>query len=344
MRMPAKTVKNAPKAKRTKAEVEAEFKEMQDEREEARDKRDIKGEQMELLREQELQASFQGFSVEQVVNRISELNLQINRSLASVGEQLTAEVRRLTDAREAVEIEKRELERLHKIDIAATALDQLMEEHARRDAEFEALMTDKQAQWSEQVKARDKEQKEYDEQMKRARQREIDEYEYKKAQERRKAEDKYAEQRLIERRNLERQDSLEKSWTQRENALKEREEELDRLRKESQTFQDRLQKEVRAAVTEADKAAEAKFKQERLILQKDAEAEKKVAELRIASLEETVKQQRAQVEMLEKRLEEAKAQVQEIAVRAIEGASGARALAHVNQIAMEQAKQRSVQS
>jgi hypothetical protein len=35
--------------------------------------------------------------------------------------------------------------------------------------------------------------------------------------------------------------------------------------------------------------------------------------------------------------------VQDIAVKAIEGASGARALSHINQIAMEQAKHRSPQ-
>jgi len=39
-------------------------------------------------------------------------------------------------------------------------------------------------------------------------------------------------------------------------------------------------------------------------------------------------------------LEEAKRQVQDIAVKAIEGASGAKALSHVNQIAIEQAKTR----
>jgi hypothetical protein len=43
---------------------------------------------------------------------------------------------------------------------------------------------------------------------------------------------------------------------------------------------------------------------------------------------------------LEKQLAEAKQQVQDIAVKAIEGASGARALSHINQIAMEQAKNR----
>ncbi len=340
--MPPKTAKPAPRAKRSKADIENAFQDIRQDIESSRESGDAKAEQLALLREQELQSSFQDFSVEQVVSRISDLNLQINRSLTGISEQLTAEVRRLADAREAVEIEKRELERLHKIDIAATALDQLVEEHSRRDRQFESDMDAKQAQWTEQVKAREKEQKEFDEQLKRTRQRELDEYEYKKALERRKAEDKYnEEQRLIERRNLERQDTLEKSWAQREASLKEREQELEQLRKESQTFADRLQKEVKAAVAENEKSANARFQQEKLILQKDAEAEKKVADLRIASLEETVRQQRSHIEALEKRLEEAKSQVQEIAVRAIEGASGSRALAHVNQIAMEQAKQRS---
>jgi colicin import membrane protein len=39
----------------------------------------------------------------------------------------------------------------------------------------------------------------------------------------------------------------------------------------------------------------------------------------------------------------AKKQVQDIALKAIEGAAGANALAHINKIAMEQAKQRSPQ-
>jgi len=57
-------------------------------------------------------------------------------------------------------------------------------------------------------------------------------------------------------------------------------------------------------------------------------------------LEETVAHQTAQIATLENYLAEAKQQVQDIAVKAIEGASGAKALAHINQIAMEQAKTR----
>jgi len=73
-------------------------------------------------------------------------------------------------------------------------------------------------------------------------------------------------------------------------------------------------------------------------MKKDAEAEKRFGELRVKTLEDTVSHQQAQIATLEKQLADAKQQVQDIAVKAIEGASGARALSHINQIAMEQAE------
>jgi colicin import membrane protein len=86
-----------------------------------------------------------------------------------------------------------------------------------------------------------------------------------------------------------------------------------------------------------------KLDQQILLLTKDGEAEKHLAEFRTRTLEESLARQSAQMAALEKQLEEAKRQVQEIAVKAIEGASGARALSHINEIAMEQAKHRAPQ-
>jgi len=77
-----------------------------------------------------------------------------------------------------------------------------------------------------------------------------------------------------------------------------------------------------------------------VLAKKDAEAEKRLAELRAKTLEWAPARNAAQIATLKKQLAEAKQQVQDIAVRAIEGASGARALSHINQIAMEQAKNR----
>jgi hypothetical protein len=86
--------------------------------------------------------------------------------------------------------------------------------------------------------------------------------------------------------------------------------------------------------------AEARFEQQILVLKKDAETDRRVAELQIRGLEATSARQAEMIAALQKQVDEAKQQVQDIAVKAIEGASGSKALSHVNQIAIEQAKNR----
>ncbi len=68
--------------------------------------------------------------------------------------------------------------------------------------------------------------------------------------------------------------------------------------------------------------------------------EKQISDLKIKQLQDLIAGQQSQMALLQSQLEEAKKQVQDIAVKAIEGASGARALSHINQIAIEQAKNR----
>ncbi len=111
-----------------------------------------------------------------------------------------------------------------------------------------------------------------------------------------------------------------------------------RLRKEAQEFPETLKTESEKAAVLAGKAAGQKFEQEILLLKKEAETEKRLASLQVKTLEDTIARQVAQIDALQKQMEEAKQQVQDIAVKAIEGSSGAKAVAHINQIAMEQAK------
>ena len=122
--------------------------------------------------------------------------------------------------------------------------------------------------------------------------------------------------------------------------LKAQEEELTRLRSEAESFPKRLKQEVDRAVAEALRQAEQRLEQQLMLASKDAAADKRVAELQIKTLEENAARQTEQLAKLQNQLEEAKRQVQEIAVKAIEGASGATALAHVDQIAREQARTR----
>lgn len=79
-------------------------------------------------------------------------------------------------------------------------------------------------------------------------------------------------------------------------------------------------------------------------MKKEAESDRRLVELQIKTLEELAARQNGHIADMQKQLDEAKRQVQEIALRAIEGASGSKTLAHINEIAMEQAKHRGPQS
>ena len=337
--MATKTARPVARPKRTKAEIEEEFSEIREEVAATRETTDKKAEETSKLREAEIRQSVEGISVEDVVKGISNLGLDLSKALAGVSEKLVQEVNRLSSAREAVELERKEIDRLHKIDVASTALDQLVQDYARKKEELESEIAAQRLSWDEELKRTERDRKEQEENLRKQRQRDIDEYEYKKTLERKKAQDKYEEEiKLLEKQNREKQEALEKSWQQREAALKVQEEESARLRSESEGFPAKLEKACAQAAAEATRATAQKFEQQILLLKKESEAEKRLAELQIKTLEDTLTRQSAQMAALQKQLDEAKQQVQEIAVKAIEGASGAKALSHINQIAMEQAK------
>ena len=331
--------------RRSKADVEREFVEIRKDVAATRDARNAKVEEAAKLHEAEVRRAVEVLSVEGVAQSISGLSIQISRALAEVSDNLIGEVQRLATVREAVALERAELERLHKIDIAATALDQLVQDYDSKSQALEAETSARRAAWDAELKGHERAEKEYDESLKKQRLRETEEYEYKKTIDRKKTQEKYDEEmRALEKRNREKQDALEKSWQEREGAIKEREEEYLRLQQEVGGFPSRLQVETERARSEATHQTEQRFEQQVLLMTKEREADRRLSELQIKTLEESVARQTAQMAALQKQLDEAKQQVQDIAVKAIEGASGARALSHVNQIAMEQAKTRSGQA
>ena len=333
------------RARRSKPEVEKEFSKVVDEAAEQKENTDSKTQELARLRQAEIQQAVEGISVEGVVQNLSNLGLEISKALAEISGKLVSEVERLTSIREAVALQTKELERLHKIDIAATAIDHLVLDYQSQKQTLEAEIFAQRESWSAEELQRSREQKEYEENLKKQRQREVEDYEYKKVLERKKAQDKYEEEtRVLEKKNKEKQEEIEKSWKQRETALREKEEEGARLRKEVDEFPARLKMEVDVTVSNAVKSAEQRFEQERILLKKESESERRLAELQIQALQDQLARQSAEIEKQRAQVEDAKRQVQDIAIKAIEGASGAQALSHIDKIAMEQAKTRAPQS
>ena len=331
----------ASRARRTKAEVQQEFESIRRETAAERETAEPRAEEAARAREADVRQAAEGVSVDQVVGEILSLGIHVSKALGELSSRLVGEVERLATMREAVALEQRELQRLHKVDVSATAVDHLVQDYESKKQTFLAEIAAAKSEWAAETDQRERSDREYEEALKTKRQRENDEFEYKKTLERKKAQDKYdEEQRLRDRQNREKQEALEKSWQEREAALKAREEELAQLRKESDLFPKRLAQEVERAVAEARRLADQQLEQRLLVVSKDAEADRRVAELRIKTLEDMLARETEQAAALHKQIDEATQQVQDIAVKAIEGASGARALAHANQIAIEQARTR----
>jgi hypothetical protein len=319
-----------PRSKRTKVTLDQELKALEVSLDRERAEETAKASQVVAEEERATREAVQEITVETVAQRVAALGVELTRTLSSLTERFTVEVKLLEDVRKAVALEQQELERLHGRDVVASSTQELLEDYRRRKAALEAELKARQDEWQVQQDLRARQLREQEEEIKRQRQREKEEYEYQKALERKKDQDRYEEEKR----------QRERDWAARESQLREREQELATLKAEAAKIPAMLQTEVAKAVSDAVKGEQDRAKQQMLMVQKDRESDKQVSALRIAALEETVARQSAQIEALQNRLEDARAQVREIAVQAIEGASGARALAHINQIAMEQAKHR----
>src|SRR4030042_134456 len=127
----------APRSKRSKQEVEKEYSRIREEVDNQKTAANAKAAELDRSREAEIRRSVEGLSVDSVVQKFAGLNIEISKALTDLSQKLIAEVENLNNVREAAALEAKELERLHKIDIAATALDQMIEEYRTEKASLE---------------------------------------------------------------------------------------------------------------------------------------------------------------------------------------------------------------
>lgn len=116
----------ATKARRTKIEVEQEFAALEEDLAEEKLTTSSKEALSERLKEAEIRNAVSGIAVEVVIRKLADLNTEISKTIAHLSEKLVAEVNLLNQVKNAVGLEQAQLEKLHKIDVAATSLDQLI--------------------------------------------------------------------------------------------------------------------------------------------------------------------------------------------------------------------------
>ena len=269
-------------------------------------------------------------TAESAVKKVTEAGLTINKTLAGINEQVMALVEELKQLDEAIKLKTEELTALHGQDIAASAIDVLVAEYDKKKAELQAEMERLQKEISETRAKSAADLAAEKEAAETARKRAEEEYSYNIQLQRKKEQDAFAEQ-LRQQSALERdrKERIEKDWAVREEALKLREKELEDLRKQVTDFPAVLKKETDAAGAIVGNRVKSEWEMKFTLAQKDAETAQRVASMEIASLKEANTKQAQALQALQAELAEAKRQVQTIAEKALESASGARALAEV---------------
>jgi hypothetical protein len=257
-----------------------------------------------------------------VSSNIASTQAEVQKSLSELSSKLVERLQLLENIEKAIGLKKEDLRRLYEIEAAERDLDELKaeidrqretweEEQERKGREFEEQLTDRVKRWN----------------------RENEEYEYRLAQDRRKKQDEFAmRMEEQEKANHNRQEDLQKAWSNREQELAGREKELADLRQKVAEFPELTKKEVNAAVAIATNSVKKEYETKATLAAKDLETFQKLAEQETRSLREAMEKAHVQISELKTQLDNARADVKEISAKALESASGRDALTQVQRV------------
>jgi len=269
-----------------------------------------------------VRTAVQGLTVEDAVTRVTRLGLDVQRALAGVNEQLLTKVTELEQVTEAVELEKAELENLHKIDVAATAIDMLVQDYTAKSKQLDEQYVARERSYQEQEIEREKARREREVAYATQVQREKDEYEYRKAQERRTADDTFQQQLILKNREaVDRQANLEKNWREREETLRVQENEVTKLRQESQELPIKLRKDFDAEKAIALNSLKSNLEHAHQLQSKDFQAQATIQAATITNLNQQLHAAQEANTRLQQQLAEANSKIETIAKSAIDGSS-----------------------
>jgi len=291
-----------------------------------------------------------GSTIGTILEELATLRAGFGGALNDLSSQLSAEVTTLVALRRQIQEKKTRLAELHDITATENALDELIQAYEKESRAFqdqltqqrlafEQKMAQKQEEWAQEQQAHTQAIKERDERLKTERQRNTQEYKYDLDMERKLDDERYELERRARYRELEAfVTATEQTWGEREDAIAEREQICQDLKTEVES----LARTLEAAVKQADKEGTEVARQEAKIrddlLAKEEEGNRRIAELKIQSLQATIDRQAEQIAGLSAQLDAIVKQSQSLAIKAIEGTFHETSFQSIREIALEQAK------
>lgn len=291
--------------------------------------------------------------MESIIAGLNQLQLGFGAAVSDLSEQLTLEVFKLQEVRQAVSTEAQQLESLHQLQPENCSLTALIQQYEARANTFSEELRQQQETLTQEItqaqKAWMKEQEEYrrtlkerNETLAKTQQRDGEEYNYALNLARKLTREQEEQERNRLYQELEAlQQTQQKQWTEREKAIGQRETQFADLKAKVEAMPKELEAAVKRAREEGKGIANQQAKVKADLLDKDIEGQKRTYDLRMQALLETMQTQDARIQNLSKQLEGALKQVQDLAVKAIEGAASVSSFNAVKEIALEQAKNQS---
>jgi len=289
-------------------------------------------------------------SIETIIADLKGVRARLGESVGTLQQQLLSEATRLQALRCEAEEHTTHLKALHGIEVDDETLRTLVrkyqetsktadESYATRKQGLEGELEGKKTGWRKQQEERARAGKEAEDAAVKARKREVDEYGYETERSHETDADALAQTRKSLQSELDvAKEQHDRRWTDREHDVAKREQEYAELKAKAAA----APKELEAAIARADAEGTGIAKRQAKIAadlqQKTNDGKRRVYELRVAALDETIAKQNEQINELSKQLATALKQAQDLAIKAIDGASNSSSFAAVKEIALEQAK------
>jgi hypothetical protein len=292
-----------------------------------------KQEEAEKAKNQEILEAASAYTVDSIVKGLADLQLEFGSIVNALSEKLAKENSKLDELNRAIEVETQRLKELQQIRIVADTLDILTQEHQERLKTLEQDTASKREMLEKEVAQRrkewQKEQAEYEEALKsynellvKQRSLEAEEYEYKLENARKINGNEYESiKRNQEREIQESTENKDKDWAEREKVLTKNQSLFAEYQQKVTAFPNELEEAVKKAREEGIKDTSQKAKIEADLFEKEWESSKQSYELRIQSLEETIKKQTEQIEGISTQLQTALKQAQDLAMRAFDSST-----------------------
>ena len=290
-------------------------------------------------------------NISQTIVSLEQIQHSFGGAVSNLSEQLIAEATELETVRNAIALEKSELANLHKLTkINDSTIEVLLEQYQTNAKQYaEQLSQQKENDEQEITTLRQawlKEQETHQRLVVREREeyrqnqaRDKEEYEYNLDKARDLAEEEYEQEKKARQQELaDTRQALEQQWQQQEAKIAKQEQEHVAAQERVAAFEEQLKAKIKQGREEGKGIGTYQAKVKADLRTKEIEGEQQNYELKIESLEQTIRHQATRINKLSQQLDSSLQQVQDLAVKAIEGTANRNSFEAMKAIAMEQVK------